>query len=110
MCCRRAQTRTHPHGCSKNFYVSFSCPRLPLPFRIRPPDKDVTIVIQEKKRAHPSSMPAFARRVDGRGAGPDAAALSPDTLKVVAIHFEAVFCLLGAPPPHAPKAIHAPAE
>ena len=105
------------HGCAKNFYVSpFLSRDCRYDFRIRPPDENVSIVIQEEEADSPILSASFA---GARRALTDAALVRMllryplMTLKVVAaIHFEAVRLMLKGVRrhPHAPKSVYAPAE
>jgi len=105
------------HGCSKNFYVSpFLSRDCRYDFRIRPPEKDVSIVIQEEEAGSPILSASFAgrRRAFTDGALARMLLRYPlMTLKVVAaIHFEAVRLMVKGVRrhPHTPKALYAPAE
>jgi DUF1365 family protein len=105
------------HGCAKNFYVSpFLSPDCRYDFRIRPPDKDVAIVIQEEEAGAPILSASFAGKrhvLDDRALARMLLRYPLMTLKVVAaIHFEAVRLMLKGVRrhPHAPKAVYAPAE
>jgi DUF1365 family protein len=105
------------HGCAKAFYVSpFLSRDCRYGFRIRPPGKDVAIVIQEEEAGAPILTASFAgeRRALTDGALARMLLRYPlMTLKVVAaIHFEAVRLMLKGVRrhPHAPKAVYSPAE
>ena len=105
------------HGCAKNFYVSpFLSRDCRYHFRIRPPDKQVAIVIQEEEAGSPVLNASFAGNhsaLNDRALARMLLHYPLMTLKViVAIHFEAVRLMLKGVRrhPHAPKAVYAPAE
>ena len=105
------------HDCSKSFYVSpFLSRDCRYAFRIRPPGKDVAIVIREEEAGAPILNASFAgaHRALTDGALVRMLLRYPlMTLKVIAaIHFEAVRLLLKGVRrhPHAPKTVYAPAE
>jgi len=105
------------HGCAKNFYVSpFLSRDCRYNFRIRPPGRDVAIVIQEEEAGTPILNASFAgaRRTLSDGMLAKMLLRYPlMTLKVVlAIHFEAVRLMLKGigRHPHQPKSVYAPAE
>lgn len=105
------------HGCAKNFYVSpFLSRDCRYNFRIRPPGRDVAVVIQEEEAGRPILNAGFAgerRALRDRMLAKMLLRYPLMTLKVVlAIHFEAVRLMLKGirRHPHQPKAIYAPAE
>jgi len=105
------------HGCAKDFYVSpFLSRDCRYDFRIRPPQENVAVVIQEQEAGTPILHASFAgaRRALTDGALDQMLLRYPlMTLKVAAaIHFEAVRLMLKGVRrhPHAPKALYAPAE
>ncbi len=105
------------HGCAKNFYVSpFLSRDCRYDFRIRPPQENVAVVIQEQEAGAPVLHASFAgaRRALTDGALARMLLRYPlMTLKVVAaIHFEAVRLMLKGVRrhPHSPKALYTPAE
>ena len=112
-----ADTELVRHGCAKNFYVSpFLSRDCRYDFRIRPPDDDVAIVIQEEEAGAPILNASFsgARRALSDGMLARMLLRYPlMTLKVVAaIHFEAVRLMLKGirRHPHQPKTAYAPTE
>jgi DUF1365 family protein len=112
-----ADTGLVRHGCAKNFYVSpFLSRDCRYNFRIRRPDRDVAIVIQEEEAGRPILNASFAgerRTLDNHMLGKMFLRYPLMTLKVVlAIHFEAVRLMLKGirRHPHRPKALYAPAE
>jgi len=105
------------HGCAEDFYVSpFLSRDCRYDFRIRPPQENVAVVIQEQEAGTPILHASFAgaRRALTDGALAQMLLRYPlMTLKVAAaIHFEAVRLMLKGVRrhPHAPKALYAPAE
>jgi DUF1365 family protein len=105
------------HGCAKALYVSpFLSRDCRYHFRIRPPGKDVAIVIHEEESGQPILNASFAGAYRALTDGALARMLLRYplmTLKVVAaIHFEAVRLMLKGVRrhPHAPKAVYTPAE
>ena len=104
------------HGCAKNFYVSpFLSHDCRYKFRIRPPGRDVAIVIQEEEAGRPILNASFAgecRALSDRMLARMLLRYPLMTVKVVlAIHFEAVRLMLKGirRHPHSPK-VYAPAE
>ena len=105
------------HGCPKAFYVSpFLSRDCRYNFRIRPPDADVAITIQEEEAGAPILNASFAGQRRPLRDGVLARLLLRYplmTLKVVAaIHFEAVRLMLKGVRrhPHAAKPTYAAAE
>jgi len=113
----RATLKNVQHGCSKNFYVSpFLSRDCRYHFRIRPPGKDVAIVIREEEAGQPILNASFAgayRALNDQVLVQMLLRYPLMTLKVItAIHFEAVRLMLKGVRrhPHAPKAVYTPAE
>jgi DUF1365 family protein len=105
------------HGCAKAFYVSpFLSRDCRYNFRIRPPAKDVAIVIHEEEGGLPILDASFAgerHALTNRALMRMLLRYPLMTLKVVAaIHFEAVRLMLKGVRrhPHAPKTLYTPAE
>jgi len=113
----RATSQEVRHDCAKAFYVSpFLSRDCRYGFRIRPPGRNVAIVIHEEEAGAPILDASFAgkRRVmSDRTLAAMLLRYPLMTLKVVAaIHFEAVRLMLKGVRrhPHAPKANYLPAE
>jgi DUF1365 family protein len=113
----RATQNIVRHGCAKKFYVSpFLSRDCRYNFRIRPPARNVAIVIQEDEAGAPILNASFAgerRALSDRMLARMLLRYPLMTLKVVlAIHFEAVRLMLKGVRryPHRPKALYAPAE
>jgi uncharacterized protein len=113
----RATPKIVRHGCPKDFYVSpFLSPDCRYQFRIRPPERDVSIAIHEEEAGTPILNASFAgkrRPLTDSSLARMLLRYPLMTLKVVAaIHFEAVRLMLKGVRrhPHAPKAPYAPAE